>query len=92
MNLWNGVGCGGSQKCEIAYLERMRQQQGEAWNYDHVDVSHFLKEEFKIGAKVDAWDGKLWCRGTLVGVPSAIPKKPEDARWTNSPKRAVTCL
>ena len=92
VNLWDGVGCGGSQKCEIAYLERMRQQQGEAWNYDHVDVSHFLKEEFIVGAKVDAWDGKLWCRGTLVGVPSAIPKKPEDARWTNSPKRAVTCL
>eukprot|EP00435_Cladocopium_sp_Y103_P044015 s563_g12.t1 len=82
VNLWDGVGCGGSQKCEIAYLERMRQQEGDAWDYDYVDVSHFLKEEFKVGNKVDAWDGELWCRGTLVGVPSAIPKKPEDANWT----------
>ena len=82
VNLWDGVGCGGSQKCEIAYLERMRQQQGEAWNYDHVDVSHFLKEEFKVGAKVDAWDGKQWCRGTLLDVPLRIPEKPEEAKWT----------
>ena len=82
VNLWDGVGCGGSQKCEIAYLEQMRQQQGEAWNYDHVDVSHFLKEEFKVGAKVDAWDGKQWCRGTLLDVPLKIPEKPEEAKWT----------
>ena len=75
IDLWDGVGCGGSQKCEIAHLELMRRQEGEAgeaWEYDHVDVSHFLKEEFKVGAKVDACNGKEWCRGTLVGVPSRI--------------------
>ena len=82
VNLWDGVGCGGSQKCEIAFLERMRQQEGDAWNYDHVDVSHFLKDEFKVGAKVDAWDGKQWCRGTLLDVPWGIPDKPEEAKWT----------
>ena len=85
IDLWDGVGCGGSQKCEIAHLELMRRQEGEAgeaWEYDHVDVSHFLKEEFKVGAKVDACNGKEWCRGTLVGVPSRIPNKPKDSKWT----------
>lgn len=81
-DLWNGVGCGGSQKCEIAYLDLMKKDHGNAWDYDQVDVGHFLKSEFQVGAKVDALDGKEWCRGTLVTVPSAIPKDPKETTWT----------
>lgn len=82
-DLWNGVGCGGSQKCEIAYLDLMKKgPEGHAWDYDLVDVGHFLKTEFQVGAKVDALDGKEWCRGTLVTVPSAIPKDPKETTWT----------
>ena len=33
----------------------------------------------EVGAKVDALDGKEWCRGILVSVPSAIPKDPKDS-------------
>eukprot|EP00435_Cladocopium_sp_Y103_P042399 s2736_g11.t1 len=82
-DLWNGVGCGGSQKCEIAYLDLMKKgPDGDAWDYDLVDVGHFLKSEFQVGAKVDALDGKEWCRGTLLSVPLAIPKDPKETTWT----------
>ena len=71
-DLWNGVGCGGSQKCEIAYLEMMRRDEGQAWDYDCVDVSHFLQTEFKTGSQVDAFDGKKWRRGKIFRALSAL--------------------
>ena len=40
---WDGVGCGGSQKCEIAYLNKMRDQNpGKGWEYLGVDVIIYL--------------------------------------------------
>lgn len=80
-NLWDGAGCGGSQKCEIAYLDTMRKLHGPSWDYDHVDVSHFLEEEFRIEGLVDAFDGKTWWRGKLLAVPEGIPLHPEEAQW-----------
>ena len=83
IDLWNGVGCGGSQKCEIAYLELMKQETGDGlWDYDAVDVTHFLKSEFKVGAMVCGLDGKQWSRGTLLRAPSTLPTRPEEAKWT----------
>lgn len=80
-DLWNGMGIGGSQKGEVAYLDLMREQHGEDWAYDSVDVAHFLTEEFHVGAPVYALDGEQWCRGTLLAVPEEIPKEPKDAQW-----------
>ena len=85
VDLWGGKGCGGSQKCEIAYLNKKKKKEmldkGEdekPWEYDCIDVAHFLKEEFKVGTHVDAFDGKVWWKGTLLAVPRAIPKDPKD--------------
>ena len=67
---WDGVGCGGSQKCEIAYLNKMRDQSpGKGWEYIGVDVIIYLKEEFKAGKLVLARDGGQWRRGTLLSCP-----------------------
>ena len=81
VNLWDFKGCGGSQKCEIAYLEKMWKEKGDDWAYDSVDVTHFLKDEFKVGGEVDAFDGRQWWNGTLLEVPKTVPKDPTDARW-----------
>ena len=81
VNLWNDKGCGGSQKCEIAYLEKMWKEKGDDWAYNCVDVTHFLKDEFKVGGKVDAFDGQQWWKGTLLGVPKTVPKDPKHAKW-----------
>ncbi|CAJ1423476.1 unnamed protein product, partial [Effrenium voratum] len=84
VNLWDGKGCGGSQKSEIAYLDLMKKEEGckDIWDYDEVDVSDFLENAFNLEQKVDAWDGTQWMPGTLIGVPSTIPAKSEEARWT----------
>ena len=61
VDLWDGKGCGGSQKCEIAYLDKKRKEMldkgedGKPWEYDCIDVTHFLKEEFKVGTHVDGF-------------------------------------
>ena len=65
---WDGVGCGGSQKCEIATVEKMKQVEGAAWDYDEVDVSNFLLDTFHVEEIVDAWDGNNWKRGTITQV------------------------
>jgi hypothetical protein len=81
VDLYDGKGCGGNQKCEIAYLEKMWKEKGDDWAYDSVDVTHFLKDEFKVGGEVDAFDGRQWWNGTLLGVPKTVPKDPRDAKW-----------
>ena len=48
--LWNGVGCGGSQKCELATADERK------WDYDELDVVQFLRAEFPAGCEVDAQD------------------------------------
>ena len=70
-----------AKKCEIAYLEKMWKEKGDDWAYDCVDVTHFLKGEFKVGGRVDAFDGQQWWNGTLLGVPKTVPKNPKDAQW-----------
>ena len=79
--LWNGIGLGGSQKGEVAFLDWMKEKEGPHWNYTHMDVALFLKKEFKKGAEVDAFDGKQWHRGTLLSRPETISSKPEQAEW-----------
>ena len=57
VNLWDGIGCGGSQKGEIAKLDEMRRtDRSGRWDYDEVDVTEFLAAQFKPGDKVDAFD------------------------------------
>ena len=66
---WDGVGCGGSQKCEIATVEKMKEVEGAAWEYDEVDVSDFLLETaLHVEQAVEAWDGSRWKRGTVVKI------------------------
>ena len=66
-DLWNGVGCGGSQKCEIAYLEKQKLP------YLETDVLDFLGREFQCGKDVVAMDGQKWTRGTIVQPPRFSP-------------------
>ena len=75
---WDGVGCGGSQKCEIATVERMKHVEGAAWEYDEVDVSDFLLDTFQVEQMVDAWDGNEWKRGTIIKIPC----KDSGLKWT----------
>eukprot|EP00438_Fugacium_kawagutii_P007058 Skav220587 [mRNA] locus=scaffold145:324008:326860:- [translate_table: standard] len=81
VDLWNDEGLGGSQKAEVATLDRMREQHGGAWNYDEVDVADFLEAQFKIGTAVDAWYKDAWCRGTLVKVPDSFLGDPAQTLW-----------
>ena len=70
-DLWDGVGCGGSQKCEIAYVEQMRAEHGSAWDYEEIDVTRFLEKEFPVHSTVDAKHGNRWRTGVLLmTVPS----------------------
>ena len=76
LDLWDGVGCGGSQKSEIAYLNKMRDQNpGKGWEYKGDDVIIYLKEEFKPGKLVLARDGDQWRRGTLLSYPMLTEQK-----------------
>ncbi|CAE7795115.1 unnamed protein product [Symbiodinium sp. CCMP2592] len=61
VDLWNGIGLGGSQKAELATADE------EGWQYDEVDVSTLLEAAFPKGAEVDAWcdDAKSWRRGRI---------------------------
>ena len=70
VDLWDGVGCGGSQKGEIAYLNMMRKKSpGKGWEYDGVDVINYLKKVFKPETMVLARDGDQWRRGILKSYP-----------------------
>ena len=79
-NLWDGVGCGGSQKCEIAYLEKMKQKHpDEGWDYCGIDVVSFLSGEFRPGQEVNALNGSQWRRAEIMPWPSAEdPTKMEE--------------
>ena len=63
-DLWNGIGCGGSQKSEIAYLDM------KGFPYVETDASRFLRHEFQWGTEVIAMplNGK-WQKGTIVSPP-----------------------
>eukprot|EP00438_Fugacium_kawagutii_P022216 Skav203949 [mRNA] locus=scaffold391:205921:208083:- [translate_table: standard] len=55
--LWDGVGLGGSQKGEVAKLEQMKHlEPGGKWDYDEVDVTDFLENQFQPGKVVDAFE------------------------------------
>ena len=60
-DLWNGVGCGTSQKGEIATLD------AEGWKYESVDVLNLLVDEFREGCEVHARDLKSheWKKGVI---------------------------
>eukprot|EP00434_Breviolum_minutum_P017022 symbB.v1.2.015019.t1/scaffold1113.1/size137147/3 len=76
-NLWDGVGCGGSQKCEIAYLEKMKQEHpDEGWDYCGIDVVSFLSGEFGPGQEVNALDGWQWRRAEIMPWPKPSPEDP----------------
>eukprot|EP00438_Fugacium_kawagutii_P024362 Skav225973 [mRNA] locus=scaffold4916:49227:51398:- [translate_table: standard] len=56
-NLWDGQGLGGSQKVEVAKLEQMKLlEPGGKWDYDEVDVTDFLEDQFQPGKVVDAFE------------------------------------
>ena len=78
-NLWDGVGCGGSQKCEIAYLEKMKQEHpDEGWDYSGIDVVSFLSGEFRPGQEVNALDGSQWRRAEIMPWPKPSPEDPPE--------------
>ena len=62
VDLWDNVGLGGSQKCELATVDMM------GWSYDQVDVALVLQTEFERGCSVDAWCGEenRWRRGEVI--------------------------
>ena len=86
-DLWNGVGCGGSQKSEIAYLEK------EGYEYTSIDAIHFLRAEFQCGKEVIAWDGndEEWIRGNIVETPKAPRRKTESEQTPQSLQCVVAC-
>ncbi|CAK9113857.1 unnamed protein product [Durusdinium trenchii] len=77
VSLWDSDpkkrGLGGSQKAEVAMIEAMRERYGDAWAYDPVDVSDFLKDSFSCGQTVAAWHDNKWHRGEILEVPSGRP-------------------
>ena len=62
-NLWNGIGCGGSQKSEIAYLDM------QGLGYVETDAINFLCHEFQWGTEVIALDNGKWQKGMIVSPP-----------------------
>eukprot|EP00438_Fugacium_kawagutii_P024360 Skav225971 [mRNA] locus=scaffold4916:27544:30018:- [translate_table: standard] len=59
-NLWDGQGLGGSQKGEVAKLEQMKLlEPGGKWDYDEVDVTDFLEDQFQPGKVVDAFEDAM---------------------------------
>ena len=94
VDLWDGVGCGGSQKGEIAYLDMMRKKSpGKGWEYKGVNVISYLKTVFKPETMVLARDGDQWRRGILKSYPMLAEqqsKKPHKKEWTTLCR--VQCL
>ena len=94
VDLWDGVGCGGSQKGEIAYLDMMKNRNpGEGWEYDGVDVINYLKKVFKPKTMVLARDGDQWRRGVLKSYPRLARQqsmKSNKMEWTTQCQ--VQCL
>ena len=89
-NLWDGVGCGGSQKCEIAYLEKMKQEHpDEGWDYCGIDVVSFLSGEFGPGQEVNALDGSQWRRAEIM--PWAKPSAEDPTKMEDRVKYKVRC-
>ncbi|CAK9009130.1 unnamed protein product [Durusdinium trenchii] len=92
-DLWDGVGCGGSQKAEIAYVEAMRMMEGDTWDYDEIDVKRFLFQEFPPNCKVfaeDPTDGNSWREGTMVlTMPDSQSSETLSRVW--EPKWIVKC-
>ncbi|CAK8996151.1 unnamed protein product [Durusdinium trenchii] len=82
-DLWDGKGLGGSQKGEVAFLEKMwRETKNPAWRYEEVDVMQFLQNEFQLEQEVDARDKEknCWRRGRIVGLPDAS-QTANDSKW-----------
>lgn len=76
--LWDGKGCGGSQKVEIAKLDEM------GWEYEEVDVTRFLAREFQVGDLIEALDPEnVFCAATILEAPKppAGLTGPLDLKW-----------
>ncbi|CAK9118472.1 unnamed protein product [Durusdinium trenchii] len=74
-DLWDGIGCGGSQKCEIATLK------ARGYKYEEVDVGEFLTGQFKRGDEAEALDGSTWRRCEVLDVPKKMISKEDVATW-----------
>ncbi|CAE7436837.1 Rai14, partial [Symbiodinium sp. CCMP2456] len=79
-DLWDGIGCGGSQKSEIATVNHMRETEGPRWDYDEVSVAKFLHSEFADGCVVEGWceEEKVWKRGILEHQEIEVRKVPRE--------------
>ncbi|CAE7850840.1 unnamed protein product [Symbiodinium necroappetens] len=69
-NPWDGVGCGGSQKAELATLHE------EGWSFEGVDVTQFLQESFNPESIVDALSPEGSWKRSIV-VEQLKPLKPD---------------
>ncbi|CAE7642888.1 unnamed protein product [Symbiodinium sp. CCMP2456] len=78
VDLWDGIGLGGSQKAELATADE------EGWEYEEVDVATFLDEAFPEGARVDAWcdAAKVWRQGKVEKLKKEVNDKgQEQVSW-----------
>ena len=73
VDLWDNVGLGGSQKCELATVDKM------GWTYDQVDAAVILQKQFQRGCKVDAWfeagAESRWRRATVMEQGKKVARK-----------------
>ena len=79
VDLWDGIGLGGSQKAELATADE------EGWEYEEVDVATVLLGAFPEGAQVDAWcdAAKVWRRGRVAKFKKEVNEKDqEQVSWT----------
>ena len=92
-DLWNGIGCGGSQKGEIAYLDMMRDKfPGPGWDYDEVDVVSFFTKEFKEDTVVNALHGSQWCKGKLLAEPTLVTRPKPSPQDPNKTEKVLQCI
>ena len=88
--LWDGKGCGGSQKGEIAKLDEMRRTDCR-WDYDEVDVTEFLAGQFKPGDIVDAFDPDQNSFVTAELLQTPVPQDTKNDHDHHDMKWQVTC-
>eukprot|EP00438_Fugacium_kawagutii_P001451 Skav211868 [mRNA] locus=scaffold1431:166491:168956:- [translate_table: standard] len=72
-NLWDGIGCGGSQKGELAKLDQL------GWQYEDVDVTMFLSDQFKVGETVDALNSadNTFTKAIITHIPGEGTPEPK---------------
>eukprot|EP00438_Fugacium_kawagutii_P029136 Skav236423 [mRNA] locus=scaffold4816:50159:58700:- [translate_table: standard] len=81
-DLWDGKGLGGSQKGEVAKLDRMKLlEPGGKWDYEEVDVAQFLEKHFQTGKVVEAFHSTRR-RLTRASILQVLPTPEGELKFT----------